>query len=206
MKKLLILILSIACSSQICLGQDKVMPELPRNEFSLSYGTISLMDIFVVIGNAFANEECFFPVHMEGQYLRNINKHIGLGFMTDYEYAFTKKYEMVKEYDSEGNVISKHKGDYTGIDDKYTFATFNAVARIYWFNREHFGMYSRAGVGAMALYDRDEDDPDNKVNWAFMPNLTPVGIEAGSRTVRGYVELANIWCLSFFNFGIKYSF
>ena len=67
-------------------------------------------------------------------------------------------------------------------------------------------MYSRAGVGAMALYDRDEDDPDNKVNWAFMPNLTPVGIEAGSRTVRGYVELANIWCLSFFNFGIKYSF
>lgn len=104
------------------------------------------------------------------QYLYNLNAHIGVGAVASLE----------------------NLGDG---DHGYTVMP---VLRAYWFNHEHFGMYSRVGIG---IVKPNKDDGVN-VMW----DLSPVGLDFGSQKVRGFVEGPTWGGLGVVNAGVKFSF
>ena len=103
------------------------------------------------------------------QYLYNVNKCIGLGALAVFEYSNCN-----------------------------SLATFNAVARFYWFNKRRFAMYSKLGAGICLGIEDEEIIP--------MINLMPIGIEVGDSKWRFFTEILPLGTIGILNGGIKYSF
>lgn len=60
--------------------------------------------------------------------------------------------------------------------------------RLYWFNNEAFGMYSKIGAGMLfTIGDRCTRDK-SRLNFAFYG--APIGMEGGNDKVRGYLEIS----------------
>jgi hypothetical protein len=77
------------------------------------------------------------------------------------------------------------------------------TVKFYWFNREHFAMYTRLAVGGTYRMESTNGVSDN----SFMVNgqLSPVCIEFGGEHFRGFLESGIGANGSGFG-GIKYSF
>lgn len=61
-----------------------------------------------------------------------------------------------------------------------------------WLRRKHFGMYSKLGVGVTVLSLQDKLDTGDKESGtaaAFNWQLSLIGLEAGSNSLRGFAEL-----------------
>lgn len=79
---------------------------------------------------------------------------------------------------------------------KRTYVTVMPSIKYYWVNNEHFGFYSKLAAGVM--FDTDTYKPsNNKINSGnknsetsgyFGFQISPIGLEAGSKNVRGMVE------------------
>lgn len=74
------------------------------------------------------------------------------------------------------------------------YITLMPAAKFDWLRKKHFGMYSKLGIGAtyrnenIEYKNSDHDDYSESelhVNW----QISLLGIEAGSPTLRGFVEL-----------------
>ncbi|MCR4602778.1 MAG: hypothetical protein K5683_04515 [Prevotella sp.] len=75
-----------------------------------------------------------------------------------------------------------------------SYLTLMPSVKLDWLRKKNFGMYSKLGLGATLRmehtdYDKatDEDRNDNTVHVNYQISL--LGLEAGSPTVRGFVEL-----------------
>lgn len=63
-----------------------------------------------------------------------------------------------------------------------------------WLRRKHVGLYSKVGIGASLLFDRQKEDAEGGTDdhsTTVIPNfqITPLGFEAGSLQWRGFLEL-----------------
>lgn len=168
---IIVILLSVA---SLCSSQEKDSLML-RQEVSIGIGTPSFFDLLAKI-TTWGDYKPGPEAHL--QYLYNVNKCVGLGAMSVFEY-----YEA-------------HRSNEHGV-----LITFNPVARFYWFNKQNFAMYSKIGAGVcvgIVIEDEVETIP--------MINILPVGIEFGGRKWRGFTEIFPIGTVGVFNGGIKYIF
>lgn len=191
MKKICSLILALALSAAFSVrtsAEDTQlqgvpartgMNDTPKNEISLSYGTLTLLQfesgLSGILGTGFSGgllilESISGYGAINLSYLRSVNGWLALG--TDFSAEFLSMTFKAKET---GNKRESKTAAFTPM----------ATAKANWLRREHFGMYSRLSAGAMFMHEK----VDNKVLTSFAFQASPVGMEFGGFSFRGFVEL-----------------
>ena len=180
-KKFLLL---VAVAMMTVLGaQAQVYDYETKHEVAVSYGIDSnsqIIDVFEEIGGAMfgaklENEKFFGPISAE--YFYHIEPWLGVGGILAYG---VNKQDAMSGKDKIG-------------ESKNSYLTLMPALKFDWLRKQYFGMYSKIAVGATLRnekYDSDNDshDYDNSTvhfNW----QLSFVGIEAGSPTIRAFAEL-----------------
>lgn len=78
-------------------------------------------------------------------------------------------------------------------DRKRTYISLMPAVKYYWVNKTHFGFYSKAAAGAMMMFYKDNTTDGGKSSTTsklyFMGQASPVGLEAGSKNIRAFLEL-----------------
>ena len=159
-----------------------------RHEISLSYGAIpnsTWIDIFsnvipAVFGEKTDNSHYIGPIGLV--YYYHTSPLVGVGaiavFATNNEDAF------------HSDKLNSHR-----IRSYYTLMP---AVKFNWLRKNHWGLYSKAAIGASLSHSSEEDYDDNgKLNGEkknsndvfFNFQATLIGVEAGSNQVRGFLEL-----------------
>ena len=155
-----------------------------KHEVAISYGIDSnsqIIDVFETIGGAmvgarFENESFTGPISAE--YFYHVKNWLGVGGILAYGQNKQDVYLL---------------GEKDGVS-KNSYLTLMPAVKFDWLRKKHFGMYSKLAVGATLRnekYDSDKasskdySDSEVHVNW----QLSLFGIEAGSPTIRGFLEL-----------------
>lgn len=155
-----------------------------KHEVAISYGIDSnsqIIDAFETIGGAmvgarFENESFTGPISAE--YFYHVKNWLGVGGILAYGQNKQDVYLL---------------GEKDGVS-KNSYLTLMPAVKFDWLRKKHFGMYSKLAVGATLRnekYDSDKasskdySDSEVHVNW----QLSLFGIEAGSPTIRGFLEL-----------------
>lgn len=154
--------------------------EQPKHEISVGYGAIGATDIISIFGDGIVGtisgniDELNTTGEISAQYLYNLNKTWGIGVGATFSETDGKNKE--KTY--------KQKSDYLIV---------MPTVRANWFRGNYFGMYSRVAAGVYAAFNSAKttdgkvpSDSSNEVGFAFQ--LSPIGLEIGSRKVCGYIE------------------
>ena len=154
-----------------------------KHEVAISYGIDSnsqIIDAFEEIGGAMfgaklENEKFFGPISAE--YFYHFEPWLGVGGILAYG---VNKQDAMSGKDKIG-------------ESKNSYLTLMPALKFDWLRKQYFGMYSKIAVGATLRnekYDSDNDSHDYDdstvhFNW----QLSFVGIEAGSPTIRAFAEL-----------------
>lgn len=184
MKKFLIVVV-VAISTAISV--DAQVEDL-RHEISVTYGTgVSIFGDG--IGNAFdalfnsisgikaTNEKQFGTLSVEYFYhLNDPNLAIGL----------------IGAYSKESRDLEKNDTK-IGDAEKTNFTIMPAIKN-YWSNKEHFGFYSKIAFGVTFHSEKstsskyESDNYDNSKAY-FATQISPIGLEAGIKNLRAFLEL-----------------
>lgn len=171
-----------------------------KHEVAVSYGLWSnseVIDAFEKVGGAlvgakFKNEKFFGPISAE--YFYHVKNWFGVGGIVAYGQNKQDVYLL---------------GDKDGVS-KNTYLTLMPAVKFDWLRKKNFGMYSKLAIGATLRNEKfnsdvspDKDDSDNEVhvNW----QVSFLGIEAGSPTLRGFMELGT-GEQGVLLFGVRYKF
>ena len=155
-----------------------------KHEVAISYGIDSnsqIIDVFEHIGGALVgvkleNDKFFGPISAE--YFYHFKPWLGVGGIV--AYGVNKQDAM-----SGSNKIGESKNSYY---------TLMPAVKFDYLRKKYFGMYSKLAVGATLRNEKYDSHNNNSndfnestvhVNW----QLSLLGIEAGSPTVRGFLEL-----------------
>ena len=157
-----------------------------KHEVGISYGVLS-NTTWLSIGDAMGTTVTFGAVRYDDgnftgpiavEYFYHLSPVIGLGAIGAY---------------------TRETKDIFIINDKYgeaknTFFTVMPAAKFNWLRKKNFGMYSKVGAGLTFASKKEdyskgsvENQSENKVGFNFQ--VSALGIEAGSETFRGFVEL-----------------
>ena len=155
-----------------------------KHEVAISYGLWSnseIIDVFENIGGAlvgarFENEKYFGSISAE--YFYHVKDWLGVGGILAYGQREQDVY---------------FAGDKDGVS-KNTYLTLMPAVKFDWLRKKHFGMYSKLAVGATLRNEKydsvetsNKNDSDSEVHVNWQASL--LGIEAGSPTFRGFLEL-----------------
>lgn len=155
-----------------------------KHEVAITLGIYSnsqIIDAFENIGGAlvgakYENESFTGPISAE--YFYHVKNWLGVGGIFAYG---QNKQDVYLLGDKDGEI-------------KDTYLTLMPAAKFDWLRKKHFGVYSKLAVGATLRnekYDsvdpssKDDSDSEVHVNW----QVSLLGIEAGSPTIRGFLEL-----------------
>lgn len=154
-----------------------------KHEVAVSYGGGSnsqIIDVFEEIGGALVgakleNEKYIGPLSAE--YFYHFKPWLGVGGIMAYG---------VNKQDAMSG--SKKMGE-----SKNSYYTLMPAVKFDYLRKKHFGMYAKLAVGATLRKEKydsnndshDYDDSMVHVNW----QLSLLGIEAGSPTIRAFTEL-----------------
>ena len=192
---MLLIVCMLPCCSAYAQNGDDMSKRL-RHEISVGCGYGQLMSL-----DTWADEDDEWQApSLHLQYLYNVNRHIGIGFMMDYarsSWSETSK-ELVSRYDERGRFIGAYIKE-TEYKEHTTWLTFSPTVRIYWFNRDRFAMYSRMSLGILTANGHDSIT-------CVMPTFSPISVEWGSRQLRFFTEILSVGSLGLINGGLKYSF
>lgn len=184
---LLIALMAATESHAQVIGKDIVN----KNEFSLTYGTLSNSEwieafgevVTVMFGGDTKTKNTFGP--MSAEYFRRVTPVVAVGAIGSV--SSFKEDMMRRTTTATGETTSEKIGDYTR-----SYFTFMPAAKFNWLRKEHFGMYSKVAAGVtVANTNMKDTDPtvatkkDNNVMFNFQASL--IGIEAGGK-VRGFAE------------------
>ena len=123
------------------------------------------------------------------EYYYHINPVVGIGGYVAYTGTYRDMYEVWTD-----NSNNRNRKEYCG-KARHHNISFIPTFKFDWMRREHVGLYSKAGVGITIMHETQKDDNDpkgaNQSDTSVIPNiqLTFIGCEAGSQTVRGFAEL-----------------
>ena len=178
MKKVLLVIAAIMATMSVQAQDEK------QNELSISYG-IGISMIGDGIGNGIGNglidswsgcewdnDKQFGTLSLE--YFRHLDDpRLAVGAIL----TFAQYGEDVVKKDNHTKV-----GDRTR-----SYISLMPSLKYYWVNGKNFGFYSKIAAGAMLLsYKDSQSSSDSKVY--FMGQASPIGLEAGSSSIRGFLE------------------
>lgn len=173
----------LSSKGQVDSVAHKDWPELEIT-MGCGYGTLAQFNNNL----SYEDEEWSSPT-FHFQLLYNVSRHAGVGFLFEYAHSSLDLNEGC------GYGYYNNKKDIKSTN----WFTFGPTARVYWFNRASFAMYSRIGVGLLIA-----DGHDSSVNW--LPTFSPVSLEWGQGNLRICTELLSVGSLGLINGGIKYSF
>jgi hypothetical protein len=158
--------------------------EYKKHEVALSYGAYSNSQILdflenvscVMAGSTLKNEKYVGPVTAE--YFYHLNKWLGVGGIFSYGQNKQDVYSL-------GTKDGK---------DVFRYISLLPAVKFDWFRRKHYGLYSKIGLGATIRNEKytndtnpanNDSNTDAHVNW----QVSVLGFEAGSSSLRGFVEL-----------------
>ena len=182
MKKILVMVavaMMTAMNASAQNGYDET-----KHEVAITYGVGSNSDIIdafenvggALVGARFENEKYFGSISAE--YFYHVKNWLGVGAILAYGQCEQDVYLL---------------GDKDGVS-KNTYLTVMPAVKFDWLRKKNFGMYSKLAVGATlrnekytsdASSGKDTSDSEVHVNW----QASFLGIEAGSSTLRGFLEL-----------------
>lgn len=201
MKKI---ILMVAVAMMTVMNVNAQVEDL-KNEVSVSYGVgISLIGdglgngvgrgiIDRGLGYEYANNKQFGTLAVE--YFRHLNNpRLAVGAVMTYA-----------QYGED--VVKKDGGQKEGERTRNYFAVMPAI-KYYWVNKEHFGLYSKAALGLMMMFESEKQNGQSSAdntNPYFMCQVSPIGLEAGGKNFRGFVE-AGVGEQGFLLAGLRFKF
>ena len=180
MKKLIALFMCFVVLSSAYAKNDK-----DRNEFSITYGQATIPQYAYVLGGVFGaafslGHFSFENTHMLGavgvEYVHYVNNWLGLGGAVQCDYMTADAMNVA----SDGTKTPNGKF-------KLGMASAMPVVKFAWLNRAHVGLYSKLGAGTGYTFTNDSSEV--KDNFAFAFQLTPVGVDFGGESFRGFVEV-----------------
>ena len=182
-----------------------------KNEFSITYGQATLPQFAYVFGGvlgaafslghfSFENSRMLGAAGLE--YVHYVNDWLGFGGAATCEYMTSDAYSVASDGTKTPN------GKYN-----FGFASVMPVVKFAWLNRAHVGMYSKLAFGAGMAFNNgnsggdSSSDGGNKAleNVTFAGQVTPVGIDFGGETFRGFVE-AGVGMQGVVNAGVRWQF
>lgn len=148
-----------------------------KHEVAISYGVWSnsqIIDEFENVGGAlvgarFEDEKYFGSISAE--YFYHLKNWLGVGGIL----AYGQRKEDVY-------LLGKKDGDI-----KNSYFTLMPAVKFDWLRKKNFGMYSKLAFGATLRTEKYDGDTDTEMHINWQASL--VGIEAGSPTLRGFLEL-----------------
>ncbi len=213
MKKLF---LSLVAALTLCgTAQAQQVDYGNKHEVGITYGVYSNSQYFSfledlvtlsVTGGSLSNENEKFFGPMTVEYFYRVKPWLGVGGIGAI---------LINNKDGVGGIgaiLINNKDLYLhnekcGTSRSCYFSLLPAV-KADWLRREHFGMYSKLGIGVTVLSLKDKLDTGDKesgtaatVNW----QLSLIGMEAGGSKLRGFAELG-FGEQGIFLAGIRYKF
>lgn len=185
MKKILLMAAVVIMAATSVKAQNGY--EDTKHEIGITYGWLSnsnIIDLYENVGGAIVgvtmdNDKYSGPASVE--YFYHVKPWLGVGGIMTYGMM-------------EQDVFYSKKDSKVGTDKNHYISLLPAV-KLDWLRKKNFGMYSKVAVGATLRSEETEyddktihDDYSNSemhFNW----HLTLVGMEAGSPTTRGFLEL-----------------
>ncbi|MBO4786781.1 MAG: hypothetical protein J5510_06915 [Prevotella sp.] len=182
MKKILLMVVAAMMATMSVNAQNGY--DDTKHEVAISYGIYSnsqIIDVYeemgsAIVGSRFDNEKFLGPIGVE--YFYHVKPWLGVGGVFTYG---QNKQDVFSSKDKVG--VSKN-----------SYITVMPAVKFDWLRKNNFGMYSKLAVGATFRSEKfDSQDPlfnnydDNNVHFNWQASL--IGIEAGSPTLRGFVEL-----------------
>ena len=185
MKKIFVLAAVAMMTAVSAQAQDGY--EDTKHEIAVSYGSLSnttwlaigddLGTTIASIGTArYDDGKIFGALGLE--YFYHVSPVIGVGAVATYTRETKNLYIANDKYG----------------EAKNNYITVMPAVKFNWLRKKHFGMYSKAAIGATFASKKEEyskgsaeNRSESKVNFNFQASL--LGLEAGSPYVRGFVEL-----------------
>ena len=155
-----------------------------KHEVAVTYGLGSNSEIIdayenlggALVGARFENEKYFGSLSAE--YFYHAKNWLGVGGIFAYGQCEQDVYLL---------------GSKDGVS-KNSYLTLMPAVKFDWLRKKHFGMYSKLAVGATLRNEKytsdtapNKDDSDSELHLNWQASL--LGIEAGSPTFRGFLEL-----------------
>ena len=196
MKKLIALILCLLFVSPVFAKNDT-----DKNEFSITYGQITVPQAAYVLGGVFGamfslGHFSFEDAHFIGgvgvEYVHYVNDWLGFGGAVLCDYMTAKSMNV----DSDGNKTPN--GTF-----KLGLASAMPVVKFAWLNREHVGLYSKLAAGVGVTFTNQSSEAKDNLSFAFQ--ATPIGIDFGGESFRGFAELG-LGMQGLVNVGVRWLF
>lgn len=125
-------------------------------------------------------------VPVSAEYFYHVNRFLSVGAIGAFNCMKQDIYLNVK--DKEGNTTSTKDGNLK----QYNLSILPAV-KFDWLRREHIGLYSKVGIGASFMMERQKENDGDKLysgtDVMFNFQVSAIGFEAGNLHVRGFAEL-----------------
>jgi hypothetical protein len=199
MKRLLSSVALLIISSFVCLAQT----DESRHEIAVSYGYLTLPQAVDLISAGSAIVLGGFSIWLSNifdpedqEYLKRINNGGTGSFSFQYLYTLNKTIKV-------GGIVCYENtwGEWNNGDSYIVhYPAIMATSKLYWFNREHFGIYSKFSLGlTLAINGQCEA--------MLLPafQTSAVSMEFGGKALRGFLETG--WGnQGLLNFGMKFSF
>ena len=175
MKKITALLLAL-CLTCAVYGRDY------KYEFGLSYSQFTVPQFAYVLGGAlgiafslgsFTLENMVLPGALSLEYTHYVNNTFGFGGSITGDFMTADRYT--------------GKDDSKKYDGKFQMAFLSVLphVKIGWFDNPHFGMYSKLAAGGAYEFG----NLDSEGNFLFAAQVSPVCMDFGGETLRGYLEL-----------------
>ena len=153
-----------------------------KHQLSVNYGVATLYDFAEVMGDIFVGA---FD-HMLGDKDDLELSDMSGGFTIGYRYNLNDRWAIGLDGSYEKMTMSgKHNAGNSLTRNYYSIMP---TARVYWFNKSHVSMYSRAAAGVVIFTSKSNKDNKTESNATFTGQLSPIGIEVGGQVLRGFGE------------------
>ena len=168
-----------------------------KNELSFTYGQFTVPQFAYVMGGVlgvaftaghFTFENSKFIGAAGFEYVHYTNDWFGYGGTIICDYMTSDAY----------NVSSEGEKTYNG---KFNlgFISIMPNVKFSWFNREKVSLYSKIAVGPGLVFDNDDS---LKNNITLAAQISPIGVDFGNNSYRGFTELG-IGMQGILNVGIR---
>ena len=197
MKNILLLVVAAMMTTMSANAQEGYNT---KHEVAISYGCLSNSEwiddfskaVTAIVGVRYGNEK--FTGSFSAEYFYHTKNWLGLGGI----FVMGKNTQDVFYGGTKDGKLTHH------------YYTLMPAAKLDWLRKKHFGMYSKVALGATLRKENldsdnpalpDDSDSDIHFNW----QLSFVGMEFGSPTLRGFAELG-LGEQGVALFGIRYKF
>ena len=201
MKRFALIILVCLLAFPDANAQSEWAPHRLPDEINVSYGLVSIPSFAMVLGGALGTVFTFGLAKMDEfgttgaisvGYYKYLTDHFAVGGDLCYERLLLGFAGYTGDSTYENKLTPNHS----------TFYSVMPGIKLSWFNREHFGMYSKLNAGAF-LQTSSQGESDS-TNFSFGFQVDPIAMEFGGMSFRGFVE-AGIGMEGLVKAGVRYA-